>query len=302
MAGKHSRKETHSKNRILFIDFFVHFRLKFQLLVAPASFLLGVLLGSHPHSWTCVLVHFLNVHVIFLGTATAFNSYYDKDEIALEGLEHPPSMSPWMLPAALILQCIGLGIALASGIFIASLYALGMIVSFLYSHPSTRLKGSPLWGVISIGLFGGIVPFFIGLLAVGVPENNLSFVISGALGTSLLVIATFPLAQAHQIDEDRRKGDNTFSAVYGIKGVKMIFAIAEPLGVLLLGYSLSTFSFLYAGTGVALGLLGGGFLWVSHVRGMKGGMDEYRKTMRLKTYSGLGLNLFFLASIFLRSY
>jgi hypothetical protein len=29
-------------------------------------------------------------------------------------------------------------------------------------------------------------------------------------------------------------------------------------------------------------------------------VDEYRKTMRLKTYSGLGLNLFLLASILLK--
>jgi len=202
-----------------------------------------------------------------------------------------------MLPATLVLQGIGLGLALASEIKIASVYTLGMIVSFFYSHPSIRLKGSPLWGVICLGLFGGIVPFFIGLLAAGMPEDNLSFIISGALGISLLVIATFPLAQAHQIDEDRRKGDNTFSAVYGIKGIKMIFATAEPLGVILLGYSLLSFSFLYAGIGMALGLLGGGFLWVSHVRNIKGGMDEYHKTMRLKIYSGLGLNLFLLASI-----
>jgi 1,4-dihydroxy-2-naphthoate octaprenyltransferase len=284
----------------LSIDFFVHFRLKFQLLVAPAAFLLGVLLGGHPHSWIYVLLHFLNVHIILFGTATAFNSYYDKDEIALEGLEYPPHMSLWMLPAALVLQGIGLTIALASGIKIASVYSLGMIVSFLYSHPSIRLKGSPLWGMISLGLFGGIVPFFIGLLAAGMPKDNLSFIISGVLGICLLVIATFPLAQAHQIDEDRRKGDNTFSAVYGIKGVKMIFATAEPLGVILLGYSLSSFSFLCAVIGTALGLLGGGFLWVSHVRNMKGGVDEYRKTMRLKTYSGLGLNLFLLASILLK--
>jgi 1,4-dihydroxy-2-naphthoate octaprenyltransferase len=281
------------------INFIVHFRLQFQLLVAPAAFLLGVLLGGASFSWISFLIHFLNVHVILLGTGTAFNSYYDKDEIAVEGLEHPPLMSSWTLPASLVLQVIGLGIAIVSGIKIATVYALSMIVLFLYSHPSVRLKGSPFSGVISVGLFGGIAPFFIGLLAVGVPQDSLSFIISGALGISLLVIATFPLAQAHQIEEDRRKGDRTFSAVYGIKGVKMMFAIAQPLGVLLLGYSLSSISFRFAGISMVLGLLGGGFLWFYHVSDMKGGIDEYQKTMRLKIYSGLGLNLFLLSCIFL---
>src|SRR6476659_5695125 len=102
MLGSLSQPSLSSEIR----NFVLHLRLKFQLLVAPVAFLLGAIFGISRQPAE-VLLQFFNVHVLLLGGASAFNSYYDEDTGPVEGLLNPPPMRRWMLHASWALQVLG---------------------------------------------------------------------------------------------------------------------------------------------------------------------------------------------------
>lgn len=270
-------------------DFISHLRLKFQLLVAPAPFLLGVVASGGSFDWN-VALQFLNVQVLLLGGATAFNSYYDKDEGPVEGLERPPAMSPWMLPASCGLQVVGLLLAWRAGAAAAAVYLVSILgFSFGYSHPAVRWKGRPLFSLLVIGCFGAVTPFLLGFLAAGGSRLDRWAVLAMA-GVALVVVAMFPVAQAHQIEEDRQRQDRTFSAVYGLPGIRRLYLVAYPLGVALISASFLRSAAWLAAVFATLGGLAGIFNW-SRIRALRGTPDEYRLLMTLKLTSGLAMNL-----------
>jgi len=281
-------------------DFIAHLRLKFQLLVAPAPFLLGVVASGGSFGWE-VALQFVNVHVLLLGGATAFNSYYDKDEGPVEGLENPPAMSPWMLPASCGLQLLGLVLAWRAGAAVAAIYLVSILgFSFGYSHPAVRWKGRPLFSLLVIGIFGAVTPFLIGFLAAGGRPFD-RWVALAMAGVAMVVVAMFPLAQAHQMEEDRQRRDRTFSAVYGLPGIRRLYGGAYPLGVLLISASFLRSSVGVAAAFLALGGMAGLFTG-SRIRALRGTPDEYRPLMALKLGAGLAMNLLLATLIGLRRF
>ncbi|MEZ4680201.1 MAG: UbiA family prenyltransferase [Caldilineaceae bacterium] len=66
----------------------IHLRLHYQLLLAPI-FLWGYLLAGGQPDGSFGLA-FVAFHLFLYGGMTAFNSYYDRDEGPIGGLEEPP--------------------------------------------------------------------------------------------------------------------------------------------------------------------------------------------------------------------
>src|SRR5205814_1433372 len=54
-----------------------------------------------------ILLAFLAFHLFLYGGATAFNSYYDRDEGPVGGLERPPPVVPQLLPFSLAMKTVG---------------------------------------------------------------------------------------------------------------------------------------------------------------------------------------------------
>jgi 1,4-dihydroxy-2-naphthoate octaprenyltransferase len=49
----------------------------------------------------------------------------------------------------------------------------------------------------------------------------------------------YPFSQVYQIEEDKKKGDNTFTVRYGIDGVKRMFNLFFIPGIFMVSYSIS---------------------------------------------------------------
>jgi len=94
-------------------DLFIHLRLHFQLLLAPI-FLWGFTLSETAIDLRFWL-GFVAFHLCLYGGTTAFNSYYDRDEGPVGGLENPPPAHEALLPFSLILQGIGASIDFCDG-------------------------------------------------------------------------------------------------------------------------------------------------------------------------------------------
>ncbi len=275
--------------------FLRHLRLSFQLAVAPAAYLLGVTFSAR-RNVADIAVQFVNVHVLLLGGASAYNSFYDRDRGPVEGLRSPPRMQCWMRSAALWLQSLGAIAAFLCHWTLGVIYLFSILgFSLAYSNPAVRLKGRPIASLFVIGTFGALTPFALGFLAAGGGRVRLEALLA-AFGIALIVVATFPLSQAHQIAEDRERGDVTFTVRFGIPGTKRLFAVLFPTGTVLISWSFAASSLPVAASILLLGGLSAWFMTRS-LRHLEGSLANYEELTKIKTTSALCFNalLLFLA-------
>jgi 1,4-dihydroxy-2-naphthoate octaprenyltransferase len=216
-----------------FVPLFIHLRLHFQLLLSPV-FLWGFLLGEGQLNigfW----IAFVAFHIFLYGGTTAFNSYYDRDQGPVGGLEKPPPVTSELLPFSLVVQIVGALLAAFVNTTFFSVYIIMFIVFTAYSHPRIRLKGRPLVGLLSIALCQGVLA---GLGGAAVADATLNVLtplkwVSLFLGTGLIV-GFYPITQIYQVDEDLARGDLTFAAWAGIRGTFAFTLITMSLASLTL--------------------------------------------------------------------
>jgi 4-hydroxybenzoate polyprenyltransferase len=196
-------------------DLFLHLRLHWQVLLSPL-FLWGFLLSGGevgPRFWTVFVIF----HVLFYGGATAFNSYYDRDEGPIGGLYHPPRVTRTLFVFSVAVQVVGLVLIL----FISRpLFLLSLVMGFVgnaYSHPAIRLKSRPWPSLLAVSIFQGMGGAAAGWLC-GQEDWTTLFSVEAALGmlsASLVITGFYPLTQIYQREDDRRRGDITFAVHWG---------------------------------------------------------------------------------------
>lgn len=259
--------------------FVLHLRWHYQVLILSGGFLMGGFLSSSMN-WTSFLVQFVNVHLLLFGGATAYNSYWDKDDGPIGGLKHPPSMKPWMWLISILIQAVGLLIAIPAGSLFVGIYALSMLLFWLYSTPHARWKGNPIKSLIAIGISTGTNSLLLGYLAAGMNGLNLS-VVCAAIGVALVVLSLYPTSQLYQIDDDRKRGDQTFAIAYGFSGVFNFFVLAFSIGVILITVAIHqqhlwlSWIFLFAG-------FGAGYWVQNQLRQLTAEQNDYELVMRIK--------------------
>jgi 1,4-dihydroxy-2-naphthoate octaprenyltransferase len=201
----------------------IHLRLHFQILLAPI-FLWGFFLaGGRPN--LTFWIAFVAFHLCLYGGTTAFNSYYDRDEGPVGGLEKPPPVVSALLPFSLILQGIGAVLAALVNLPFLVIYLIIFGMGAAYSHPRTRWKAHPLGGLATVALGQGVLAS-LGGWVVANPDlaaiDPLHWI--GLIAASAITVGFYPLTQIYQIDEDLARGDLTFAAWVGPRG-SFIYAI-----------------------------------------------------------------------------
>ena len=276
--------------------FILHLRLHYQFLILSGGYLLGGLMSESMntgHYW----MQFLNVHVLLFGGATAFNSWWDKDEGPIGGLKNPPPMSKWMHPVSLGFMLAGWIWSLPVGWLYSSVYTVSLLLFWLYSTPIARWKGHPVLSMSAIGISTGLNSVLLGVLAAG--GELTPFIAVAALGASLILLSLYPVSQIFQVDEDMRRGDQTFAAVYGLDRVKKFFFVSYFAGMLLLCYALLQ---LYPVPSIALGSAGTvtGIIIGKIIVNLTGQEEEYSTVMRIKFMASLSFVIFLFISNLIR--
>ncbi|MBO6586978.1 MAG: UbiA prenyltransferase family protein [Gracilimonas sp.] len=271
------------------LNFIIHLRLHYQFFILSGGYLIAALFVDAV-AWDQFWLQFINVHVLLFGGATAYNSWWDKDEGPIGGLKSPPKMNTWMWPASLIMQYAGLGWAITVGWNYAIIYAVSMLFFWLYSTPLARWKGKPILSIVAIGISTGTNSFFLGYLAAGAYPISISEDII-ALGVAAIILSLYPVSQIYQTDEDEGRGDRTFAVRFGLKGVKWFFAILFLLGATLL-------SVLLDHQNEQLGMIFGGVTFTAYaalstfVWKLEGNQDEYDTVMKMKFFASFSFVAF----------
>jgi 4-hydroxybenzoate polyprenyltransferase len=278
------------------IHFFLHLRLHYQFLILSGGYLLGGLMAGNMDTFS-YWMQFLNVHILLYGGATAFNSWWDKDEGPIGGLRNPPKMVKWMHPISLLLMFIGLIWALLIGWIYATVYAVSLILFWLYSTPHARWKGKPVLSMIAIGISTGLNSVLLGSLAAG--SGFSAILVTAAVGASMILLSLYPVSQIFQIEEDEKRGDRTFAAVFGLSAVKKFYFLSYFSGLLLICYALIQ---LFPVPAIALGTAGSisGIIIGKIIVNLEGKEREYSTVMRVKFAASLSFVFFLLISNLIR--
>jgi 4-hydroxybenzoate polyprenyltransferase len=196
----------------------LHLRIPFSFFLLP-SFLLGCVAAGSIVSLSLsprLLAIFAILHLLLYPASNAFNSFYDRDEGSIGGLEFPPPLSQgvlivsWFLDSAAVIWAYF--ISLPFCLFVV-LYGL---ISKMYSHPIARWKARPylsFFCVVTLQGAGVAWATFAGLTGQAVPSTVLPM-----LAASLLVAAGYPISQIYQHAEDQKRGDQTLSRRLGVEG------------------------------------------------------------------------------------
>jgi 1,4-dihydroxy-2-naphthoate octaprenyltransferase len=227
----------------------------------------------------------VSFHVFLYGGTNMFNSYYDRDEGPIGGLERPPAVSRAMLFLSLALKGIGFLLAIPLGFGFCVCYLLFVGYSVSYSHPAIRIKKYPFGSAVLVFFGQGVVGFVGGFLAGGGEVGRLLEPVSliACLGGALLVSGLYPLTQVYQVNEDARRGDLTLARRLGPRRVYwyiLAFVLAgmgcTAASYLALGFKTSAMVFAIYLIGVALAIIG--------IRGVQDQLDPrqvYRRVMAL---------------------
>jgi 1,4-dihydroxy-2-naphthoate octaprenyltransferase len=152
----------------------------------------------------------------------AFNSYYDRDQYSIGGVECPPQVAPLLFWVALAFDLLALILgSLMSSTFMCLLLTYGL-ASKAYSHPLIRLKKRPLLSFAVVFLFQGGLTYLMSLH--GLTRTPLLKLLSESQQwqnmalCSLWIGAGYPLSQVFQHQEDKERGDQTLSLLLGVRG------------------------------------------------------------------------------------
>lgn len=262
---------------------FLHLRLPFNYVLSPL-FLWGALVSGSVPTWKFGL-GLVSFHVFLYGGTNMFNSYYDRDEGPIGGLERPPSVSRAMLFLSLALKGIGLLLAVPLGVAFCVCYLLFVMYSVSYSHPAIRVKKYPFGSAILVFFGQGVVGFAAGFLAGGGEAERLleSISLLACLGGALMVSALYPLTQVYQVNEDARRGDLTLARRLGPKNVYRYILAGVLAGMACLAASYIALGFVTSAIILALYLVGVA-LAIATIRAVQNHLETrqvYRRVMAL---------------------
>ena len=278
--------------------FIVHLRLHYQFFILSGGYLLAALFLPEVN-WTEYWIQFLNVQVLLFGGATAYNSYWDKDEGPIGGLKSPPKMTDWMWTVSLVIQFVGIIPALFVGFKFFVIYISSMLLFWLYSTPLARWKGKPILSLFAIGISTGTNSFLLGYLAGGAESLSLNegFI---AFGVACILLSLYPVSQVFQMEEDRERGDQTFAMKFGLKGVRLFYVIMYLLGLQIITYHLLQVDITL---GIIFGLMGffafSGIVFI--LFRLKGVEEEYGLVMKIKLLASLSFVAFILSTLLIKS-
>jgi len=276
----------------------LHLRIPFSFYLMPVYlFALGI---SPNFSEPRLIWSFIIIHLFLYPASNGYNSYFDKDEGSIGGLEKPPPVNKGLYYTSLLFDGIAivLGLIKISVLFSIMLFIYGL-ASKAYSHPSMRLKKFPFGGLITVAFFQGFFTFllcYVGINDFGLENLWSAKVLIPASLSSLLLIGTYPMTQIYQHQEDGKRGDRTISLMLGVKGtfvfVLLVFSVAA------IGYVGYFNAFYLLQYGLAFLLFLGPvviyFLIWFYRTAKDSAKANHRNTMRLNFISALCLNAFFI--------
>ena len=194
-------------------------RLPFSILLMPI-FLLALSQVTTPYTWLDVLIPFVILHLLIYPASNGYNSYVDRDEGSIGGLEKPPMPTENLFYITLIMDIV----ALLSAFFLVNAAFFGCLLLYVlasraYSARQIRLKKYPILGFLVVAILQGGFTYYMSYLSI-----TQSILTINATNIWIMAACTFqiagvyPLTQIYQHEQDLADGVTTISYKLGYRG------------------------------------------------------------------------------------
>jgi 4-hydroxybenzoate polyprenyltransferase len=203
----------------------------FKLLRLPFSFFLMPLFllamsQATVLSFYKTLAAFVIIHFFIYPASNGYNSFVDRDEGSIGGIEKPPLPTRQLFYVTVFLDVAGLLLALClvNYLFAICLFAY-ICASRAYSSRQIRLKRFPVIGFLVVVVFQGAFTYFTSMT--GIAEGQLQPMPSTffiLLACSLQIAGAYPLTQVYQHQQDLKDGVVTLSYRLGYVGTFLFTA------------------------------------------------------------------------------
>ncbi|WP_229253797.1 UbiA family prenyltransferase [Dyadobacter sp. NIV53] len=165
--------------------------------------------------WAFIIIHFL-----VYPASNGYNSYVDRDEDSIGGLENPPLPTIHLFYTTVVLDIAGIVLA---AFFVSIPFALCLVLyiaaSRAYSSRQIRLKKYPVIGFLVVIIFQGAFTYYMSIAGITGKLLELNreniFVL---LGCSFQIAGAYPLTQIYQHKQDLKDGITTLSYKLGYIG------------------------------------------------------------------------------------
>jgi 1,4-dihydroxy-2-naphthoate octaprenyltransferase len=194
-------------------------RIPFSIFLMPIF--LFALSQTQPINWMHAGLLFIVLHIFIYPSSNAYNSYMDKDETSIGGLEFPPQATKQLFYASVLMDSIGLIITSYISLHAVICIGLYILASRLYSYRGIRLKQFPIVGFLTVVFFQGFFTFYFCQTNIGI--GNINWI--AAIAASFLIAGVYPLTQIYQHVADAKDGVKTISMLLGYKGT-FLFTVA----------------------------------------------------------------------------
>ncbi len=200
-----------------------------QLLRFPFSYFLMPVywfaLSTVPHinPLRAILI-FIILHLLLYPASNGYNSFMDKDESSIGGIENPLRPTKQLFYTTFIMDLI----ALLLSLFVSILFAAGclfyIICSRLYSYRGIRLKRFPVIGYLTVILNQGALIFWMVYYGSS-SQFNVHPPLHCLVAATFLIGGFYPVTQIYQHKADAKDGVKTISMKLGIRGTFIFCAI-----------------------------------------------------------------------------
>jgi 4-hydroxybenzoate polyprenyltransferase len=194
-------------------------RLPFSILLMPV-FVLALSQINTAFTFWDALIPFIIIHVLIYPASNGYNSYMDKDEQSIGGLEKPPMPTIVLFYVTLALDIIAL---ICAYFFVSSGFALCLFICILasraYSARQIRLKKYAILSFLLVAFFQGAFTFYMSYLGISktlLDINDTTLWILAAC--SFQIAGVYPMTQIYQHHQDLADGVTTISYKLGYKG------------------------------------------------------------------------------------
>jgi 1,4-dihydroxy-2-naphthoate octaprenyltransferase len=199
-------------------------RIPFSLLLMPLFIL--ALSQTAINGYTAI-VSFIIIHLLVYPASNGYNSYIDKDESSIGGIEKPPLPTIHLFYVTIVLDFLAVILAfLLVNILFSCCILVYILASRAYSSKQIRLKKYPIIGFLIVVIFQGGFTYMMSVIGI----TNESFAFSSAnilllFACSFQIAGAYPLTQIYQHEADLADGVKTLSYQLGYKGTFIFTAI-----------------------------------------------------------------------------
>ncbi|TAG12463.1 MAG: prenyltransferase, partial [Sphingobacteriia bacterium] len=109
--------------------------------------------------WPTVLLLFVVLHLLVYPSSNGYNSYMDRDETSIGGIEKPPPPEKELWMVTIVMDVLAILLASFISFTVAGLLLVYIIFSRLYSYRGVRLKKYPIIGYLTVVLNQGLLVF-----------------------------------------------------------------------------------------------------------------------------------------------